>query len=246
MINRIVILILFVTTIQFGKAQNVGINSTGSTPDASAILDVSATDKGFLAPRVALTGTTDVTTIASAATGLLVYNTATAGTSPTNVVPGYYYWDGSAWRTMTVGGQSSTSYFTTGGLTVTSSTGLTYCTGFPVTVTVPNNCKVILSADIGVATNSITTSGFSSVDVVVVVDGAVAADGLYQRTMTMNNGGVGSTMQYASMSQAVSVTAGTHTFGIAVGGTGIGANATVGGNSSSVLQGELTITFIKN
>jgi hypothetical protein len=26
-----------------------------------------------------------------------VYNTATAGTAPNNVVPGYYYWNGSAW-----------------------------------------------------------------------------------------------------------------------------------------------------
>lgn len=27
----------------------------------------------------------------------IVYNTATAGTTPNDVVPGYYYWDGSKW-----------------------------------------------------------------------------------------------------------------------------------------------------
>jgi hypothetical protein len=71
----------------------VGTNS----PDASAQLDVTATDKGFLAPRIALTSAADVTTIASPATGLLIYNTATAGTAPNNVIPGYYYFDGTKW-----------------------------------------------------------------------------------------------------------------------------------------------------
>lgn len=71
----------------FSYAQNVGINATGTAPDASAMLDVSATNKGLLIPRIALTGTTDATTIASPATSLLVYNTATAG----SVTPGYYY-----------------------------------------------------------------------------------------------------------------------------------------------------------
>lgn len=71
----------------------VGTNS----PDASAQLDVTATDKGFLAPRIALTSGTDVTTIASPATGLMVYNTATAGTAPSDVTPGYYYFDGVKW-----------------------------------------------------------------------------------------------------------------------------------------------------
>lgn len=72
-----------------------GIGTT--TPHASAKLDVTATNKGFLPPRVTLTSTTDVNTIASPATGLLIYNTATAGTAPNNVVPGYYYWNGSTW-----------------------------------------------------------------------------------------------------------------------------------------------------
>ena len=72
----------------------IGTNS----PNASAQLEVNSTSKGFLPPRVALTGTADVTTIASPATGLLVYNTNTAGTSPSNVMPGFYYYDGSKWQ----------------------------------------------------------------------------------------------------------------------------------------------------
>ncbi len=43
--------------------------------------------------RVSLNSTSDITTIPSPATGLLVYNTNTA----TDVTPGFYYWDGSRW-----------------------------------------------------------------------------------------------------------------------------------------------------
>jgi len=85
-LKRVIAGILLLSS-TFSYAQNVGINASGTAPDASAMLDVNATNKGFLMPRVALTGTTDATTIASPATSLLVYNTATAG----GVTPGYYY-----------------------------------------------------------------------------------------------------------------------------------------------------------
>lgn len=79
------------------NAQNVGINSSGATPDASSGLDVDFSDKGILIPRVALTSITDATTIASPIASLLIYNTATVGTAPNNIFPGFYYWDGHGW-----------------------------------------------------------------------------------------------------------------------------------------------------
>ncbi len=66
-----------------------------STPDASAKFQIDATDKGFLAPRVALTSLTDNTTIASPATGLMVYCNGTGG-----LEEGFYYWNGSSWTKM--------------------------------------------------------------------------------------------------------------------------------------------------
>ncbi|MDP4807273.1 MAG: hypothetical protein NWR49_09185 [Crocinitomicaceae bacterium] len=71
----------------------VGIGTT--TPDASAKLQIDATDKGFLPPRVSLTGSGDVSTIASPAEGLLVYHTGTA-----SLEEGYYFWNGAQWSTM--------------------------------------------------------------------------------------------------------------------------------------------------
>jgi hypothetical protein len=84
-------------------AQNIAINSSGSAGDASAILDLNTGNggnKGFLPPQVALTATNAAGPVTSPATGLLVYNTATAGTTPNEVIPGYYYWNGTAWVNM--------------------------------------------------------------------------------------------------------------------------------------------------
>lgn len=78
-------------------AQNIGINASGSAPAPSAMLDVSSTNSGLLIPRVALTAITSSSPVTSPATSLLVYNTATAGTSPNNVIPGYYFWNGTTW-----------------------------------------------------------------------------------------------------------------------------------------------------
>ncbi len=55
-------------------AQNVAINETGTAPDPSAQLDVQSTTRGMLVPCMT---TTQRTTIASPANGLLVFDTTT-------------------------------------------------------------------------------------------------------------------------------------------------------------------------
>jgi len=94
-------LIIFLL-ISTGLFAQTGIGT--STPDASAKLDVSSSNKGFLPPRVSLTSTTDVSTISSPAIGLFVYNTGNnAGLSA-----GYYFWNGAVWATIaTAGGSGS-------------------------------------------------------------------------------------------------------------------------------------------
>ncbi|NTW31595.1 MAG: hypothetical protein HGB12_03050 [Bacteroidetes bacterium] len=69
------------------------INTTGDAAASSAMLDVGSTNQGMLIPRVALTSTNDVSTISNPANSLLIYNTASAGASPDNIIPGFYYYD---------------------------------------------------------------------------------------------------------------------------------------------------------
>jgi hypothetical protein len=73
----------------------VGINTT--TPDASSMLDINATDKGLLIPRISIPNLNATAPITAPATSLLVYNTnVTTGT-------GFYYWDGTKWTPFTGG-----------------------------------------------------------------------------------------------------------------------------------------------
>jgi len=92
------------------NAQSVSINNTATPPNPSAMLDVNHASKGLLVPRVALTGTTDVATIATPAVSLLVYNTATLA----DVTPGYYYWNSTAWLRLITATSTGTGWQLTG------------------------------------------------------------------------------------------------------------------------------------
>ncbi len=68
------------------SAQNVGINQTGSDPDNSAMLDVSATNKGILVPRMTKT---QKFLIPNPANGLLIYQT--------DDTTGFWYYEQTQW-----------------------------------------------------------------------------------------------------------------------------------------------------
>lgn len=79
----------------------VGIGTTMPAP--MAMLDIVATNKGVLIPRVELTGSRDVTTIQNGnKESLLVYNISTLG----DVIPGYYYWANNKWNKIAIAGDA--------------------------------------------------------------------------------------------------------------------------------------------
>jgi hypothetical protein len=158
--------LLFLLCFCFLKAQT-GIGTT--TPNASAKLEVASSTQGFLPPRIALTSTTDNTTIKNAAgtsitpaTGLLIYNTASAGTAPNNVTPGYYYFNGVAWVQISAGliiDNSKTAGFTLGATDNNKVFLITSATN--ITVSVPNNLPIGFSCQFiqgGVGTITLTGS----------------------------------------------------------------------------------------
>ncbi len=94
----------FLLIISFSAmSQGVGINMTGSAPDANAGLDVNFPDKGILIPRVALTSTISASPLSGYVAGMMVYNTSTTG----DVTPGFYYCDGSKWIASLPSGNAS-------------------------------------------------------------------------------------------------------------------------------------------
>lgn len=127
----------------------IGIGTT--TPDASAALEISSTNKGFLPPRVALTANNDIVTIPSPATGLLIYNTAISGTFPNNVTKGYYFYNGLNWIPLGYSGYANV-YEKTTNYTLTdddSKSVIVMNSASAVSITVPNSlstgffCQVI-------------------------------------------------------------------------------------------------------
>jgi hypothetical protein len=91
------ILFLLKTIFIFSVAhaqQGVAINSDGSNPDNSAILDLKSTGKGLLIPRLTAAQKTAISTPAA---GLLIYQTD--GTA------GFYYFNGSSWASLSSAAQ---------------------------------------------------------------------------------------------------------------------------------------------
>ena len=158
---RCLIYIVLIVAPFLNVSAQTGIGTT--TPNASAKLEVAATDKGFLPPRVALTATNvfaPITGTSSAAAGLLIYNTATAGSAPNNVVPGYYYWNGSAWVQIAGGLVIDATKSTSFSLAATDNNKLFFISSAStVTVTVPTlpigfSCQLIQTG-----TGTITFAG---------------------------------------------------------------------------------------
>ncbi len=104
----ILIIICFAVS---GFSQSVGIGTT--TPNGSAMLDVTSTNKGFLFPRMTYV---ERTLIASPAQGLIVYQTNAVGLLYPS---GIYFFDGSLWkriaRTDELGGGGGSTGWTIAG-----------------------------------------------------------------------------------------------------------------------------------
>ncbi|RMA58819.1 hypothetical protein [Ulvibacter antarcticus] len=84
--------LLFISGISTAQ---VGIGTI--TPDPSSILDITATDKGILIPRVSLDDVTNnrIDTVNTVGEGMLIYNTNTTTAGGNGI--GIYYFDGTVW-----------------------------------------------------------------------------------------------------------------------------------------------------
>jgi hypothetical protein len=77
--KKLLLIILAITLISRASISQVAINTDGSLPDSSAMLDVKSIDKGMLIPRMTQLQINELSPV----TGLLVFNTTT-------LKPNYY------------------------------------------------------------------------------------------------------------------------------------------------------------
>lgn len=143
-------------------------------------------------------------------------------------------------------GQAGSVLFGSASLTVDTTTGNTVIPGLTTTITVPSTCVVYVSSTGGLTTTATTATGYSTVDVFLAVDGAIVANGGYQRVIAANTTGVNGMISAWSLCQVITLTAGSHTFSVrAAGVAGAGSSATVSGNNTSPNQGTLNVVILK-
>jgi hypothetical protein len=129
-------------------------------------------------------------------------------------------------------------------LTLTSA-GFTLVPGLIQTITVPSNANVCAVTDGAIQTTSASTTGFSRVDVVLTLDGNFLPGGAgFRRVTAANTGGSVTNITYWSFSDCLPLAAGGHTISVFA-QLQSGSTATVSGDSTSVLQGQLTTFILK-
>jgi hypothetical protein len=108
--------IVFILFALLSKGQ-VAINITGVPPVASAMLDVGSSSKGVLFPQVSIDSLKDVTSIASPANGLVVYNTTQPGVR-NDMSRGYYWYSTNALSWIKLADNLTDNVWKSGGLGV--------------------------------------------------------------------------------------------------------------------------------
>ncbi|SDZ64190.1 hypothetical protein SAMN05444397_11287 [Flavobacterium aquidurense] len=96
------LLSVFLILSSYTAYSQVGIGTT--MPNSSTQLEVVASDKGVLIPRINLTSSTDAVTIKNGnINSLLVFNTATVS----DLKPGYYYWYNTKWNRIVISSETN-------------------------------------------------------------------------------------------------------------------------------------------
>ncbi|MCB0466127.1 MAG: hypothetical protein KDC78_10730 [Aequorivita sp.] len=201
----------------FASTAQVGINTT--TPDASAILDITATDKGMLVPRMT---EAQKLAIGTPATSLLIYQTD--GTTP-----GFYYYNGTSWVSLTAIGVEKIDDLTDGKATTNSlflgeNVGATETTG------------IRKNTSIGIISLQSVTTGIENT--------ALGYSALRQNTIGSDNTAIGINTLNTNQSGNENTAIGRNTlfanlsggYNTAIGGSALYNNTTGGYNSAIGFQ----------
>lgn len=198
------IIALFILGAQVATAQ-VKIGSNPTTINSNSLLEMEATNKGMLMPRVALTATNNASPLSSHIQGMTIYNTAVSGSGSTAVSEGFYYNDGTKWvkiQTQTsIAGDLKQSFLTTDNngwylldgraINTLPATAQSTATALGFTTNLPNATDRILKTTNGIEamaatgganTLSITQANLPNLNLSGTVSGTTSSDGAHQHT----------------------------------------------------------------
>lgn len=243
-----VLITLSICAITFAQ---VGLGTT--TPQGA--LDINSTTTGLIPPRVALTSTIVEAPVinpqgGSIVAGTTVWNTATTGTSPNNVAPGLYFWNGTRWVAFagspggldwSLAGNSGTVYGTDF-LGTTDNVGIAFKTNNIIRARIDNTGHVGFNFNPQTWAQTFSYTTDNTVTAVVGYSAVNGGTGVNARSQ-----GTGGTGLYASNDNTggwgaygynSNTTSGTGTVGHSIGTTGTGVVGLANGTTYSTLVGQ--------
>lgn len=233
--KNVVLIIMMMITTQIYAQTSTGTGPVIPAPPGSSFY-LWDNNKAMVPNQVALTSTVDAATVVpSPPIGGIVYNTVVAGTGPTIVTPGYYYWTGTRWDRF-ITGSLFQSVESTG--SVTANTSWQIIPGATLTTNYLAGDIVTIHYSGNFAYSS--GNGYAYVDVAPHVNGVMLSVGGYTRAEINSNSPWWTS--YSSTAVYIIPITGSYTFDLRTVRSGGSISVTVGGNSTSAAECVFTIT----
>ncbi len=209
----------FVISFFSANAQNTAISDVSYTPDASAVLDVYSTSKGFLVPRLTQV---ERLAIVSPATGLLVFQT--------DGVSGFYFYDGSGWVSFLTGNAGTVAWVPDGNtVSSTKSIGTISNYDLPVITNGVERMRITNNGAVGIGS---TAFSLTNPEKLMVDYGATSSS-----TIAKFKGSIDSYLELNLQNQSDGVNASTDFIATADNGTDSTYYVDMGINSSNYSPG---------